>query len=54
MSEDRKEQRIDFQRVWDEHLGEVNERAHWTYLFAVLVGGTLLMILLIAAMAGGS
>lgn len=54
MSEERKEQRIDSQRVWDEHLGEVNERAHWTYLFAVLVGGTLLMILLIVAMAAGS
>ena len=54
MSEERKEQRVDFQRVWDEHLGEVNEPAHWVYLFVVLIGSTLLMVLLIAAMAGAA
>jgi hypothetical protein len=37
-----------------EHVGEVNVPAHWAYLFAVLVGGTILMILMIALMAGGS
>ena len=37
-----------------EHLSTVNEPAHWAYLFAVLVGGTILMILYIALMAGGS
>ena len=37
-----------------EHLTEVNEPAHWAYLFAVLIGGTILMIVLIAALAGGS
>ena len=37
-----------------EHLTEVNEPAHWAYLFAVLIGGTVLMILLIALLAGGS
>lgn len=37
-----------------EHLDEVNEPAHWAYLFAVLVGGTVLMIVYIALMAGGS
>ena len=37
-----------------EHLGEVNVPAHWAYLLAVLIGGTILMILYIALMAGGS
>ena len=37
-----------------EHLGEVNEPAHWAYLLAVLVGGTVLMIVLIGLLAGGS
>ena len=40
--------------VRTEHLREVNEPAHWAYLFAVLIGGTILMILYIAFMAGGS
>jgi hypothetical protein len=31
-----------------EHLGEVDQRAHWLYLVAVLVGGVLLMLGLIA------
>ena len=31
-----------------EHLATVNRPAHWIYLSAVLVGGTLLMVLLIA------
>ena len=37
-----------------EHLDEVNEPAHWAYLFAVLIGGSVLMILLIAALGGGA
>jgi hypothetical protein len=37
-----------------EHLGEVHQPAHWAYLFAVLIGGTLLMIVLIALIGGGS
>ena len=37
-----------------EHLAEVNQTAHWAYLFAVLIGGTILMVLYIALMAGGS
>ncbi|HSL76660.1 MAG TPA: hypothetical protein VK867_06935 [Candidatus Limnocylindrales bacterium] len=40
--------------VRSEHLSTVNQPAHWAYLFAVLVGGTIVMIVLIAAMAGGS
>ena len=31
-----------------EHLGEVNVRAHWAYLGAVLLGGFVLMVGLIA------
>ena len=37
-----------------EHLQTVDQPAHWAYLFAVLVGGTVLMILLIAVIAGGA
>ena len=40
--------------VRKEHLSTVNQPAHWAYLFTVLVGGTILMILFIALMAGGS
>ena len=41
-------------QVRQEHLAEVNEPAHWAYLFSVLIGGTILMILLIALVSGGS
>ena len=40
--------------VRKEHLSTVNQSAHWAYLLAVLIGGTVLMILYIALMAGGS
>ena len=40
------------QTVRDEHLKEVNAAAHWAYLFGVLFGGFLLMVGLIAALAG--
>lgn len=49
-----KERTLSEDDVRAEHLSEVNEPAHWAYLFAVLIGGTVLMILLIAAMGGGS
>ena len=39
-------------QVREEHLKQVNQAAHWAYLFGVLIGGTLLMILLIAVIAG--
>lgn len=38
--------------VWKEHLETVHKSAHWVYLFTVLIGGTLLMIALIALLAG--
>jgi hypothetical protein len=34
--------------VREEHLRAVNQPAHWAYLLAVLVGGTVLMLLFIA------
>jgi hypothetical protein len=34
--------------VRKEHLAEVDARVQWAYLFAVLIGGTVLMLLLIA------
>jgi hypothetical protein len=36
------------EQVRDEHLAEVNEPAHWIYLFTVLLGGLALMVALIA------
>ena len=36
--------------VREEHLNEVHVEAHWAYLFAVLIGGFLLMVGLIAAL----
>jgi hypothetical protein len=34
--------------VRNEHLKEVNPAAHWTYLFAVLGGGLIVMLVVIA------
>ena len=34
--------------IRSEHLGEVDQRAHWLFLFGVLLGGCLLMLGLIA------
>lgn len=33
-----------------EHSSSANQTAHWVYLAAVLLGGTLLMLVLIAAL----
>ena len=33
-----------------EHLKAVNVPAHWAYLFGVLIGGFVLMVLLITAL----
>jgi hypothetical protein len=41
-------------QVRQEHLETVNQPLQWAYLFGVLIGGTVLMILLIAAIAGGA
>ncbi len=46
------EKSIDVEQVWREHLAEVHEAGHWAYLAVVLVGGTLLMLLLIAFLGG--
>jgi hypothetical protein len=43
---------VDIDQVEREHLEEVREAAHWTYLAAVLGGGTLLMLLFIALLGG--
>ncbi len=40
--------------VWDEHLREVSVGRHWTYLIAVLAGGFVVMIALIAVLGSGS
>lgn len=34
--------------VREEHLAEVNQPAHWLYLFGVLGGGLVLMVAFIA------
>ena len=34
--------------IYDEHQRAVNPTAHWAYLFAVLVGGLVLMVAFIA------
>lgn len=49
-----KEKTLTEEDVRAEHLNEVDEPAHWAYLFAVLIGGTVLMVLYIAVMAGGT
>jgi len=46
------ERNLSEEDVRQEHLAEVNQRAHWLFLFAVLGGGTLLMLGLIALLGG--
>ena len=41
-------------KVRNEHLREVNPPAHWAYLFAVLIGGLALMVMLMAWLGGGT
>jgi hypothetical protein len=43
---------VDQDRVREEHLASVNVPAHWAYLIAVLVGGFVLMVILIAVLGG--
>ena len=45
---------IDADTVREEHLAEVRVPIHWAYLVGVLVGSTLLMLLLIAALGASS
>lgn len=40
-------------KVRNEHLREVNEPAHWAYLFGVLIGGLALMMLVMAMLGSG-
>jgi hypothetical protein len=42
------ERELSVEDIRGEHLEEVNERAHWAYLFGVLVFGTVLMLAFIA------
>jgi hypothetical protein len=46
------EEKITEVKVRNEHLGEINQPAHWAYLFAVLLGALALMVLLMAMLAG--
>jgi hypothetical protein len=46
------ERDIDQERVRKEHLEEVNPAAHWAYLVAVLGGGLVAMLVLIAWLGG--
>jgi hypothetical protein len=39
-------------QIRTEHEADVNVRAHWLYLVAVLVGGFLLMVALIGLLGG--
>jgi hypothetical protein len=41
-------------KVRNEHLREVNPPAHWAYLFGVLIGGLLLMVLLMALLGAST
>jgi hypothetical protein len=41
-------------RVRNEHLGEINQPAHWAYLFGVLIGGIGLMMVLMALLGAGA
>ena len=46
------ETKVSEDQVRQEHIGAVNQPAHWIYLFAVLGGGFVLMVILIAIIAG--
>ena len=46
------ERDADKEQVRKEHLAEVNPAAHWAYLFAVVGGGLLAMLALIAVLGG--
>jgi hypothetical protein len=46
------ERELTEEHVREEHLRAVNVPAHWAYLFGVLLGGFVVMILLIAVLGG--
>ena len=41
------------EKVRKEHIKSVNVGAHWAYLFAVLIGGFVLMVALMAIIGAG-
>ena len=43
---------VDADHVREEHLAEVHAPAHWAYLGAVMGGGTVLMLIVIALLGG--
>ncbi len=44
------DEKITETKVRNEHLREINEPAHWAYLFGVLIGGIGLMLVLMAVL----
>ena len=44
------ETKVSQDQVWTKHLKDVHVGAHWAYLAAVLIGGFLLMVVLIAVL----
>ena len=46
------EKTIDAEKVRDEHLAEVHQPLHWAYLAAVMGGGLLAMLVMIAVLGG--
>jgi hypothetical protein len=42
------ERNVNLERVRQEHLAEVDQRAHWLYLIGVLAIGALAMLAMIA------
>jgi hypothetical protein len=48
------DQTITERDVQKEHLREVSPGTHWAYLFGVLAGGLVLMLLLMALLGAGT
>ncbi len=48
------EKEIDQETDWNEHLGDINVPAHWFYIFGVLGGGGLIMLVIIAILGAGA
>lgn len=47
------ETNITQEEVWDEHHASVHVGGHWAYMVAVLGGGLVLMLALMALLGGG-
>jgi hypothetical protein len=48
------DEKITAATVRHEHLQEINQPAHWAFLFGVLIGGIGLMMVLMALLGGGA